>query len=346
MSKTKRFSFFRAIIGLIKLLFFLLLIATIGGFYYFDTNLKPKDSMNQLEKEIVIERGTGIKSIGRLLENENIIKDDIVFWIYCRLNEKSSKFQSGKYILNSSMSVSEIVDKLTTGIVKVDTVKFTIPEGFELRLMVQRLNELGIVEEKEFLKALNNEYSFDFLKDIPNRDNKLEGYLFPDTYEIYVNAKAETIISKMLKRFEDIYNEKYINRAKELNMTMDQVITLASIIEREAKIDKDRKIVSGVFHNRLKTNMMLQSCATVQYLLKERKDVLLYEDLEVDNPYNTYRFTGLPPGPIASPGLKSIQAALYPDDVEYLYFFALEDGSHVFSNTYRQHLNAQNKYNR
>ncbi|OGO77563.1 MAG: hypothetical protein A2Y23_15720 [Clostridiales bacterium GWB2_37_7] len=126
-------------------------------------------------------------------------------------------------------------------------------------------------------------------------------------------------------------------------MTLDQVVILASIIEREAKWDKDRKTISAVFHNRLKKNMKLESCATVQYLLKDQKPDLTYEDLKVDSPYNTYMYAGLPIGPISSPGAKSIEAALYPDDVDYLFFFVSKDGSHIFSRTYEEHLNAQNK---
>jgi len=148
----------------------------------------------------------------------------------------------------------------------------------------------------------------------------------------------------MLSRFDTIFNDEYKKRAEELKMSIDEVITLASIIEREAKLEKDRKIISSVFHNRLKNKMLLQSCATIQYILKERKEVLLYKDLEVKSPYNTYKNPGLPPGPIASPGLKSIEAALYPDDTDYLYFFALNDGSHVFSKTFKEHIQAQNKY--
>jgi len=127
-------------------------------------------------------------------------------------------------------------------------------------------------------------------------------------------------------------------------MTIDEVVTLASIIEREAKTDEDRKLISSAFHNRLKNNMFLQSCATIQYILKERKEVLLYKDLEVQSPYNTYKNPGLPPGPIASPGLKSIEAALYPADTDYLYFFAKKDGTHVFSRTFKEHIQLQNKY--
>ncbi len=347
MVERKKSGFVRAIIGLFKLLFFLLLIAVIAAAYYYYANLKAvSPDMGSPDREIEIPKGIGVKGIAALLENENLIKNELVFLAYCKINE-TSKFQAGKYYLNSSMTVQEIVQKLNKGQARIETVKFTIPEGYELRMIIDRLESLGVAPRDEFVNALkNSSYSYEFIKDIPDRELKFEGYLFPDTYEVYKNATAEDIVGKMMKRFQSVYSEEFKNRAKELNMTMDQIITLASIIEREAKLDSERKIVSSVFHNRLKTKMKLQSCATVQYLLKERKDVLTYKDLEVDSPYNTYKYIGLPPGPIASPGLKSIEAALYPDESEYLYFVAKEDGSHVFSRTYKEHLNAQNKIKR
>ena len=187
-------------------------------------------------------------------------------------------------------------------------------------------------------------YDYDFISQIPDREKKLEGYLFPDTYEIYKETSAEAIVDKLLSRFNNIFTKEYKNRAKELNMTIDQVVTLASIIEREAKLDSERKTISAVFHNRLKKKMLLQSCATVQYILKEQKEELTYKDLEIESPYNTYKHIGLPPGPIASPGLKAIEAALYPENTDYLYFFTKDDSSHVFSRTYNEHISAQNKF--
>jgi UPF0755 protein len=240
--------------------------------------------------------------------------------------------------------VSEIVEVIVSGKALIDTVKFTIPEGYNLNQIAEKLNSLGVVSPESIQAALKVEsYKYDFIGQIPDREKKLEGYLFPDTYEIYKDTSAEAIIDKLLGRFNTVFTEEYRNRAKELNMTIDQVITLASIIEREAKLDTERKTISAVFHNRLKKNMMLQSCATVQYLFKEQKEILTYKDLEIESPYNTYKHTGLPPGPIASPGLKSIEAALYPENVDYLYFVANDDGSHVFTKTYSEHLEAQNK---
>lgn len=321
----------------------LLTIAVFGVYGYYNSNLEAA-SKDGKETEIVIPRGTSVKGIGAILEKQGIIKNANVFYLYGKLSDKGEKVQAGSYVLSSSMTVPEIMDKLAAGKAKMDTARFTIPEGFEFREIADKLSEQGLADKEELYKAVNAaSYKYDFIKDIPERENRLEGYLFPDTYEIYKNATEEEIIDKMLSRFNSVLTEEYRQRAKELNMSIDDVIILASVIEREAKLDSERKTVSAVFHNRLDKKMKLQSCATVQYILKERKPVLTYKDLEIDSPYNTYMYEGLPDGPIASPGAKSIEAALYPDNVDYLYFVAKDDGSHVFTRTYQEHLNAQNK---
>lgn len=319
-------------------------IAAFGMFTYYNSNLQAL-SKDGKDKEVTIPRGTSAKGISTILEKQGIIKNANVFYLYGKLSNKAQKIQAGNYILNSSMTVPEIIDKLAAGKAKIDTVRFTIPEGYELREIADKLAEQGLVDKDKFYKAVNEaSYKYDFLKDIPKgRENRLEGYLFPDTYEIYKGATETEIVDKMLSRFNEVFNEQYRQRAKELNMSIDDVVNLASVIEREAKVDNERKTVSAVFHNRLNKSMKLQSCATVQYILKERKPVLSYKDTEINNPYNTYMYAGLPKGPIASPGAKSIEAALYPDNVDYLYFVAKPDGTSVFSRTYQEHLNAQNK---
>lgn len=321
----------------------LIVAASLLVYGFYSANLGAA-AINGTEQEVIIPKGSGVKAISAQLEKQGIIKNANVFAIYCKLSEKSSKIKAGKYILSSSMSVEQIVNKLAAGNAEINSKRFTIPEGFELRQIADRLESEGLVNKEAFYQAINkSNFDYAFLQDIPKRDNKLEGYLFPDTYDVFKNATEEEIINKMLSRFNQVFKEEYRQRAKELNMSYDQVITLASIIEREAKLDKERKTISAVFHNRLKKNIKLQSCATVQYLLKEQKEVLTYKDLEIDSPYNTYIYAGLPKGPIASPGAKSIEAALYPDNVDYLYFVANKDGSHVFTRTYQEHLNAQNK---
>jgi len=338
MRKKARFS-------ILRFLLFCLLITAASAYMYYNNGL---DALNKIEanaKEIVIPKGSTVKSISKILKDENMIKDSFVFELYCKINEKSDKIKAGKYRISNSMEVPEIVEVLVSGKALIDTVRFTIPEGYNLAQIVDKINSLGVVSSESINEALKaGRYEYEFIEQIPDRENKLEGYLFPDTYEIYRDTTAEAIIKKLLGRFDDVFTEEFRKRAEELNMSIDQVVTLASIIEREARLDKERKTISGVFHNRLKKKMLLQSCATVQYLLKEPKEELLYEDLEIDSPYNTYKYAGLPPGPIASPGLASIEAALYPEDTDLLYFFALDDGSHVFTKTYNEHINAQNKY--
>lgn len=325
---------------------FILILIVAAAFLmygYYSTNLEAA-AANGAEQEITVSKGSSVKAIADQLDQKGIIKNANVFAIYCKLSDKASKIKAGKYMLSSAMTVEEIVNKLASGKAQIDSMRFTIPEGFELRQIADRLEADGLINKDKFYAAIKkSDLDYDFLKLIPNRENKLEGYLFPDTYEVFKNATEEDIINKMLNRFDQVFTEEYRQRAKELNMTLDEVITLASIIEREAKLDKERTTISAVFHNRLKKKIKLQSCATVQYLLKEQKEVLTYKDLEIDSPYNTYIYAGLPEGPIASPGAKSIHAALYPENVDYLYFVANNDGSHVFTKTYQEHLNAQNK---
>lgn len=315
-----------------------------AGYLYYTAGIGAVDKVAAAEKQIVIAKGSGLKSIAGTLEKENLIKDSLIFELYCKLNDKSDNIKAGKYSINTSMSVPDIVEVISNSSnAIVDTIKFTIPEGYKLDQIVEKLSSLGVVSREEISAALDaKKYNYSFIGQIPDREKKLEGYLFPDTYEIYKDATAEDIIDKLLGRFDKVFTEEYRNRAKELGMSVDQVVVLASIIEREAKLDNERKTISAVFQNRLKKNMLLQSCATVQYLFKEQKEVLTYKDLEIKSPYNTYINTGLPPGPIASPGLKSIEAALYPEDVDYLYFVARNDGSHIFTRTYSEHINAQN----
>ncbi|HWR61172.1 MAG TPA: endolytic transglycosylase MltG [Clostridia bacterium] len=330
-------------INIFRFMIFCLLLLTASGYFYYGSGLKAVSKDTAAEKQIVIPKGSSLKSVADILEKENIIKSSLVFELYCKLNGKSDSIKAGKYSISSSMKVPEIVEVIVTGKAIVDTVKFTIPEGYKLDQIVEKLSSLGVVSREEIESALDaKKYRYGFISQIPDREKKLEGYLFPDTYEIYKDTTAEAIVDKLLGRFDEIFTGEYRSRAEELDMTLDQVVVLASIIEREAKLDNERKTISAVFHNRLDKNMMLQSCATVQYLFKEQKEVLTYKDLEIQSPYNTYINAGLPPGPIASPGLKSIEAALYPEDTDYLYFVARDDGSHIFTKTYSEHINAQN----
>ncbi|MEG2857842.1 MAG: endolytic transglycosylase MltG, partial [Clostridia bacterium] len=268
-----------------------------------------------------------------------------LFTMFYKLTSSDSKIISGKFEPNSNLDYRALSRMLTRKSNYRETVRITIPEGYELKQIEKILVEKGVCDEKKLTDTLaNHDFEYDFLKGIKKGDAKrLEGYLFPDTYEFYTNDDPANVIDKMLANFASKYTAAMRARAKELGMTTSEIITLASIIEREAT-STDKELVSSVFHNRLRSGryQYLQSCATVQYALGERKARLSIEDTKVTSPYNTYQNKGLPPGPIASPGNESIEAALYPAESDYMFFALLKDGTHKFSKTYDEHMKSEN----
>lgn len=336
------------------LIYFLIIVLVITGISlfslkkYVDNQLQPIVTENIKEVQINIPKGASSSEIAKILMDNNLIKNELIFRILTKYEKMDGKFKAGKYILNNGMTPEEIMEKLVAGGVAKDSITFTVPEGFELEQIAERLEEMNIANKDTFLeltsKASNFSTEYEFLIGVPE-ELSLEGYLYPDTYQVYIDASEKDIIRKMLNRFDNLYTDEIKAKAKELNLDLNQVITLASIIEREGRADEEREIISAVFHNRLKSGMMLQSCATVQYILGERKPVLSNEDISIESPYNTYINQGLPPGPIASPGIKSIEAAVNPANVNYMYFVFNEDetGTHTFSVTYDEHLKAINR---
>lgn len=339
----------RRVMGIIRLsLLFILIICVYSGYHYYSSLKSPVDISNSSDILINIPKGASTSKIASILKDNKLIKNEFYFRYISKKRKIGEKYQAGEYTLQRSMDLNQIIEKLLEGDVYTETTKLTIPEGFELRQIVDRLvnnDNLNINKEKLMEVVENEDFDFKFLEGIPKGKNRLEGFLFPDTYEVDRETTEKELVFKMLKRFDEVFNDEYYERAKELNMSVNDVIVLASIIEREAKENNERAIISSVFYNRLKKKMLLQSCATIQYALGERKEKLTYKDLEIKSPYNTYKNIGLPPKPIASPGKASIEAALYPADTNYMYFVAKGDGSHVFSNTYKEHLNAKNRIN-
>ncbi len=289
--------------------------------------------------EVIITDGMSVADAAAELKDMGIIKFPYLLRLTARAEDYDKRIRPGRAQIQEGMSYTQILEALVKN--SGDTVTVVIPEGFEVKDIAARLTEL--VSEEDFYAALGDDYDYRFLDGLPEREVRLEGYLFPATYEFEKGSSAHEIIDAMLKAFDEHFTEEYYSRAEEIGMTVDEVVTLASIIEREAVSDEDRGKISGVFHNRLNINMRLQSCATVQYILKERKPVLSTSDTEIDSPYNTYRYDGLPIGPIASPGEESIKAALYPEDTDALYFVLGPDGKHRFSKTYEEHLKYKNE---
>lgn len=290
---------------------------------------------------ITIESGATLSEIADTLKENGVIRYPAFFKMFSKSRYEDYKF--GEYIINTGASYEQIAEKISS--TKNDATKITIPEGTEIYKIEGILSQKGI--ESDFLNTANDIYqnekdNYDFLKNLPERDNPLEGYLFPDTYNLSKENTAENLIHSMLNEFENKWKDEYDKQAKKLNMTQDEIIILASVIEREAASAEEMPKVSSVFHNRLssKDYPYLQSCATVQYILKERKAVLSEADTKIKSPYNTYINKGLPVGPICSPGEEAIRAALYPDDTDYYFFVLGKDGKTIFSKTYQEHQQA------
>ena len=297
--------------------------------------MKPSSELN-----VRIERGSTVGTIAGELKESGLIKHRWAFVLFAKLTGNANNFQYGTYTLNTDMDYLELVTNLQKTATFRQTVRITIPEGRELREIIETLDKNNVCSSEDLWDAVeNHEFDYDFLKDLPQRPNRLEGYLFPDTYEFFEDSDADTVLAKMLDNFNAKFSDDLRKRASEIGMSLDEVVTLASIIEREAASDEDRATVSSVFHNRLNSKQypLLQSCATVQYILKERKPVLTYADVRIESPYNTYLHEGLPIGPIASPGLASIKAALYPETTDYYFFVVSATGEHVFSKTLEEH---------
>lgn len=329
-------------------LLILLLTLMAGLFFYLLRFLEPVHPYPPYSREIQIDRGASTAHIASLLEREGLIHSALLFMSIVRLTGQDPNLQAGLYRLQSDMSLVEIMRTLTRGMVMTDRI--TIPEGFtveDIELLFQkRFNH----RREEFYMALDRvlgEYpSIGEMYRVSPHFHELEGYLFPDTYQFNHDKPVASLLSSMVRNFYHKVEEYMIEeRAQELGLTLHQVVTIASLIEREAKIEEEGPLISGVIYNRLGMGMPLQVDATVLYVLPERKDIVLYRDLEVDSLYNTYRVQALPPGPISNPGLSSLLAAIYPQSTEYLYYVARKDGSHIFSRTYQEHLQAIQRAN-
>ena len=282
--------------------------------------------------EIEIPKGTTFRQAVELLRSQNLIRDRRIFLIMGRLTGTDRKIRAGFYSLWSGMSPFEVLNILLKG--KIVEYEVKILEGDSLLEIADAFAKTGIITPEEFMELAKNG---DLLTFHEISAPSVEGYVFPDTYTIPKGMDARDALDTMIARMREKYTDKLAARAQELGMTRNQVLTLASIIEKEAVIDSERSIISAVYHNRLRKNMRLQADPTAIYGVKSSKERITLNDLKRKTAYNTYAIKGLPPGPIASPGLKSIVAALYPENVPYLYFVAQDDRSHRFAETEQEH---------
>lgn len=339
----------RKIVFIISSVLFLLIGGTLtGGYFYIKNALQPVDPDSKTEKKVEIPIGSSVTGISQILEENGIIKDAKVFKYYVKFKNES-EFMAGEYSMTPAMTFPEIIESLKTGKIEEEVVfKITIPEGKQLSEIATIIGEKTDHDVDEVFAQLNDEafinkmmqlYPNLLTNEIFNENIKypLEGYLFPATYPYYKeDPSIEEIVTVMLAKSEEVI-EQYTGPMAEMEYTPHQLLTMASLIEEEATEQVERDQIASVFYNRMDIDMPLQTDPTVLYALGEHKDRVLYEDLEVNDPYNTYKNKGLTPGPIANAGVSSIEAALYPAETDFLYFLATGAGDVLFSKTLDEH---------
>jgi UPF0755 protein len=245
------------------------------------------------------------------------------------------------------MNLDAMAEALMTGGNRAATKRFTIPEGYNITQIARTLEEAGICWKEDFYNEVEfGNFAYSFLADCPPGKERLEGFLYPETYEVYEDATAHDVVGKMLAQFDSLFKPEFYTQAESRGLSVRDVVTMGSIIERESLAAEERPLMAGVFYNRLAQGMKLESCATIQYILGEPKQFLTNADTQIESPYNTYLHEGLPPGPICNPRMASIEAALYPDDNEYIFFVLSPDldGTHRFSADYNEFLRNKDAY--
>lgn len=339
-----------------KYLVFLILLLIVG--FFISEIYLPKKPFSEEEIIFIVEKGQGSKEIALSLEKQGLIKRALVFRTYVLLFGVSGKLQAGTYQLSPAMNIPQIVKKFVSG----DTIKekITIPEGWNLRDIGWYFEGKGMFQAEELFELvgfpaidysqaidlpLPKDFSADysFLKDKPQNIG-LEGYLFPDTYEINKGDNLEEIVEKMLNNFDKKLTPDLREEIINQNKSIFEIVTMASLLEKEVRTLEDRKLVSGILWKRKNYNIPLQVDATITYLTGKKTIKVSKEETEIDSPYNTYKYLGLPLGPICNPGLESILAALYPENSEYWYYLSTLEGETIFSKTLEEHNIAKAKY--
>lgn len=286
-------------------------------------------------RRVVIPAGSTFRQAADSLARRGVVRFPRAFRAYASLTGRDRAIRAGTYELRSEQGWGELLDALAAGRGVVHT--FTIPEGYSLA-SIAKVVAKSLAIPVDSVEAAARDTALLRRLDVPTAT--LEGYLFPDTYTFPSGATARDVIQAMVARFEDVWKPSWDSAARAMAMSRHDLMALAAIIEKEARVAEERPVISAVYHNRLRIGMRLQADPTVQYALGRHVERVLYKDLEIDSPYNTYRYAGLPPGPIASPGAASIDAAAHPASVPYLYFVAHPDGHHEFRTTFREHTEA------
>jgi UPF0755 protein len=327
----------------VKKLFLSLLVVVVlvaGGaaafvFYLVNRIQQPYKGFSDPERFVEIPSGTGAAEIRRRLVESGVVSDELSFRAALMWTGQSRALKAGEYRFDRPMSVLDVVEKLARGDVYGHPITF--PEGLTIREMAEIVEAHGFGKADEFIKAAHDG---SLVNDLDPAAKDLEGYLFPETYTLPRGTPVATLVSLMVERFRDTYTALEAKRSGKVDLSMRQIVTLASLVEKETGKAEERPLVAAVYRNRLDKNMAMQADPTVVYALVKAGTYdgnIRKRDLSFDSPYNTYKYSGLPPGPIASPGRAALEAALAPADVEYLYFVSRNDGSHAFAETLAKH---------
>lgn len=287
---------------------------------------------------VYISEGENFQEVTSKLQQEGVIEHTFLFTVWARITGNDRRIKTGRYKFSTPSGVREVMRKLVNG--ETVDIKVTIPEGsniyevaeiFQYKTGMDSTGFINLVKDSTLIEEYN--------VDAPT----LEGFLFPDTYFAFDSVPPAKVIDIMVSRFFDVFDSTMMMRVDSLGHTINEIITLASLIQCEVRVTEEMPVISSIYYNRLKIGRRLESCPTILYILPERKNRLLYTNLSIDSPYNTYKHAGLPPGAICNPGGDAIMAALYPAESDYLYFVAKGDGTHIFSKTHEEHINAKRR---
>ncbi|MBI4050858.1 MAG: endolytic transglycosylase MltG [Candidatus Doudnabacteria bacterium] len=350
------------ILNLIKWLLILLIIFALAFLIYALVKINQPLTTTTSDKVFTVPAGLTSGQVAESLEEEGLISKAFFFKLYIYFKKQDDKIQAGNYVLSTSMSIREIAEALVSGDALSDQIKFTAIEGWTADDIAESLEKNGITKKRDFLRLSTADFAseFEFLKNLPAKHASLEGFLFPDTYLFDKDSPPEAVAYKMLLNFDRKLTAQIRQEIEVQRKTFFGIVTLASIVEKEvgrnvkegekltfqdlAKLREERRLVASVFYNRLKIGKPLESDATVTYITGSRSSRASLEETKIDSPYNTYKYQGLPPGPISNPSLDSIMAAVSPAESDYLYFLTAPDGTAYFARTFEEHQQNRARY--
>ena len=313
------------------------------GFFAMLNSTAPADKNNTEQMIITIEKGENANRIAAKLKENGIIDNEMAFKYYIKSHKVGGKLRAGQYQLSPSMTTDEIVYELLNGVGEM--IHFTIPEGYTLRDIADTLAEADVMDTDTFWNLVKtiDISAYPYMKECPDNEHRLEGFLFPDTYYVAKDTAPETVVQMMLDRFQQVWEQMPKN---ESGLSDYDTVILASMVESEARFDHERATIASVYLNRMAINMPMQCDATILYAMPERKTQLRFSDYKYESIYNTYLHDGLPPTPISNPGMASLQAAFQPEKTEYLYYLwdNKDNDGHEFAKTYEEHLQNREKF--